>query len=119
MIACQSRRHPSANSFFAIIRQRLATDSRLIRAGSMPAAPGGDATAMARERRWLIATAPSEQLGSPRQVYVLAIGEEALVEELATERHVFEHRPPVDGGGPRCAEDVRRDEIATCDRQIA
>src|SRR5262249_13006370 len=48
---------------------------------------------------------PAENLRSPRQVGVFAVGKKIFVEELALDAHIFDHRPPVENSRSACAED--------------
>ena len=59
---------------------------------------------MERDRRWDVPGLPAEDPGSPREVRVLPIGEEVLVEHLSLDRHIIQHGPAVQGRGSRDAE---------------
>lgn len=72
---------------------------------------------MTSQRRRQIATPPASLLSPPREVYVLPVRKEVLVEELAVKGSVFEHGPPIHASRAGGAEDVLALGITT-DRQL-
>src|SRR5947199_5934174 len=64
------------------------------------------------DSRRRVETAPTEQLGSPGYVGILAVGEKVRVKEAIILRNISDHGAPVQRCGTACTEDVLRACIA-------